>query len=159
MAINWLATIPNSTFFIFLLAFGVSLATSLTNRLLTNREQLRAWNKEISQWRTDSMQARRTNDKKLMAKVKKQERHVMQLQSKMMWQSMKTSILWFIPLMVMWYWLLPQIVGNIGQTVAYIPAAPPLFNGVLNVFLWYLFCSFLASALFTRLFGLGTGGD
>lgn len=157
MAISWLATIPNSTFFILLLAFGVSFATSSTNRLLTNREQLKAWNKEISQWRTDSMQARRSNDKKLMAKVKKQERHVMQLQSKMMWQSMKTSFLWFIPLMLMWYVFLPSIV-NIGEAVAYIPwlsgAAFPL-----TVFLWYLLCSFLASALFTRLFGLGTGGD
>jgi len=162
MALSWLAAIPNSTFFVFLLAFGVSLATSLTNRLLTNREQLKTWNKEISQWRTDSMQARRTNDKKLMAKVKKQERHVMQLQSKMMWQSMKTSFLWFIPLMLMWYVFLPQIV-NIGEAVAYLPPAnffnTVLFNGVLNVFLWYLVCSFLASALFTRLFGLGTGGD
>ena len=157
MAVAWLAAIPNSTFFILLLAFGVSLATSLTNRFLTNREQLRAWNKEISQWRTDSMQARRTNDKKLMAKVKKQERHVMQLQSKMMWQSMKTSFLWFIPLMLMWYVFLPQIV-NIGEAVAYIPwLSGPAFP--LTVFLWYLLCSFLASALFTRLFGLGTGGD
>jgi len=145
-----------STFFILGLAFTVSFATSLSSRLLTNREQLRAWNKEIREWRADSLKARRTGDKKLMAKVKKQERHVMQLQSKMTIQSMKTSFLWFIPLMLMWYVLIPQIVP-IGEIVAYLP----WLSGELPlaVFLWYLLCSFLAGALFNRLFGLGLGGD
>ena len=143
-------------FFILALAFIISFATSLSNRLLTNREQLRAWNKEIREWRADSLKARRTGDKKLIAKVKKQERHVMQLQSKMSLQSMKTSFLWFIPLMLMWYIFLPQIVP-ISQTVAYLPWLGVEFP--LPVFYWYLLCSFLASALFTRLLGLGMGGD
>jgi uncharacterized membrane protein (DUF106 family) len=147
---------PNSMFFIALLAFAVSLATSLSNRFLTNREQLKAWNKEIREWRAESMKATRSGDKKLMAKVKKQERHVMQLQSKMTLQSMKTSVLWFIPLMLMWYVLLPQIVP-IGEIVAYLPWISGEFP--LNVFLWYLLCSFLAGALFTRLLGLSLGGD
>ena len=158
MAFEWLAVIPSSTLFILLLSFAVSFATSVTNRFLTNREQLKAWTKEIKDWREESLKARKTGDKKLLAKVKKQERHVMQLQSKMTLQSMKTSFLWFIPLMIMWYVLLPQIVP-IGEVVAFLPPLPPLFSGELTVFLWYLLCSFLASALFTRLFGLGLGGD
>lgn len=157
MPIEWLAQPPNSTFFIMLVSFGISFATSLSNRLLTNREQLKEWNKEISQWRSESMKAARSGDKKLMAKLKKQEKHVMQLQSKMMWQSMKTSFLWFIPLLLMWYVLLPQAIEP-STTVAYIPwvGPDPL---QLNVFLWYLFCSFLAGIIFNRLFGLGLGGD
>ncbi len=149
-------TLHFSLFFIMLLAFAVSFATSLSNRLLTNREQLRAWNKEIREWRAESMKATRSGDKKLMAKLKKRERHVMQLQSKITLQSMKTSILFFIPLMLMWYVLLPQIVP-IGEVVAYVPWISGEFP--LNVFLWYLLCSFLAGAIFTRLLGLGLGGD
>jgi len=156
MAIEWLTGIPNSTFFILFLSFAISFATSLSNRLLTNIEQQRAWSKEIAEWRADSLKATRTKDKKLMAKVKKQERHVMQLQSKMMWQQMKRSFLWFIPLMLMWYVFLPQII-NMSETVAYLPWLSGELE--LNVFLWYLFCSFLAGALFTRLLGLGMGGD
>lgn len=157
MTIDWLMYPPNSTFFIMLVAFAVSLATSTTNRLLTKRDQLRDWNKEISQWRSESMKAARSGDKKLMAKLKKQEKHVMQLQSKMMWQSMKTSFLWFIPLMLMWYVLLPAAIPP-GTIVAYLPwlGATPY---ELNVFMWYLFCSFLAGIIFNRLFGLGMGGD
>jgi uncharacterized membrane protein (DUF106 family) len=157
VTIEWLMYTPNSTFFIMLVAFAVSLATSTTNRLLTNRVQLREWNKEISQWRSESMKASRSGDKKLMAKLKKQEKHIMQLQSKMMWQSMKTSFLWFIPLMLMWYVLLPAAIDP-GMIVAYLPwLGPDPYQ--LNVFMWYLFCSFLAGIVFNRLFGLGMGGD
>jgi len=160
MSIEWLTYTPNSTFFIMLVAFAVSLSTSLTNRLLTNREQLREWNKEITQWRSESLKASRSGDKKLMAKLKKQEKHVMQLQSKMMWQSMKTSFLWFIPLMLMWYVLLPQAIQP-DTIVARLPWHPWLGSNLLelNVFLWYLFCSFLAGIIFNRVFGLGMGGD
>jgi uncharacterized membrane protein (DUF106 family) len=155
--IEWLTYTPNSTLFIMLVAFAVSLATSSTNRLLTKRDQLRDWNREISQWRSESMKAARAGDKKLIAKLKKQEKHIMQLQSKMMWQSMKTSFLWFIPLMLMWYVLLPQAIEPV-TVVAYLPWLGPL-PYELNVFMWYLFCSFLAGIIFNRLFGLGMGGD
>lgn len=102
------------------------------------------------------MKAARSGDKKLMAKVKKQEKHVMQLQSKMMWQQMKTSFLWIIPLMLMWYVFLPQVIPP-DSIVAYLP----WLSGTLplNIYLWYLICSFLASALLNRLLGLGLGGD
>jgi len=156
MAFEWLRVIPYSTFFILFLSFAVSFATSFSNRVLTNREQLRAWSKEIAEWRSDSLKARRTGDKKLMAKVKKQEKHIMQLQWKMSRQQLKTSVLWFIPLMLMWYVFLPQII-NIYEVVAYLPWFGEELR--LSVFLWYLLSSFLVSALFTRLFGLGMGGD
>ncbi len=157
MAVEWLSVIPASTFFILLMAFGISSATSLSNRLLTNREQLREWNKEISQWRSESMKATRSGDKKLMAKVKKKEKHIMQLQSKMMMQSMKTTFLWFIPMLLLWYVLLPQLV-EVDKTVAYLPWLGPEPLS-LNVILWYLACSFLAGIIFNRLLGLGLGGD
>jgi len=150
-----LTAIPYSTLFILLLAFAVSFATQLTSRLLTNKEQLQAWNKEISQWRSAIMEARRRGDKRTVAKLQRQERHIMQLQSKTMWQSMKTSLLLFIPLMLMWYVFLPFLGFTINAIVAYIPLLSEPFQ--LSVFLWYLLCSFLGSALFTRLFGLGLG--
>ncbi|HKZ93254.1 MAG TPA: EMC3/TMCO1 family protein [Candidatus Bathyarchaeia archaeon] len=156
MTLELLKDIPNSTFFIMLISFAISLATSTTNRLLTNREQLRDWNKEISQWRSESMKAARSGDKKLMAKVKKQEKHVMQLQSKMMWQSMKTSLFMMVPMLLLWYVLLPMLI-TVDNIVAYLPWLGPTLH--LNVILWYLLCSFLAGIIFNKLFGLGLGGD
>lgn len=144
-----------------LLSFFLSLVTSLTNRLLTDREQMRAWTQEIAAWREDSRKATRTGDKKLMAKVKKQQKHIMQLQSKMTWQSMKTSFLWFIPLMLLW-WLFLTPLYTSAETgpiaVAYIPwfGSDPL--PLIYVY-WYMLCSFLSGVLLSRLLGLGLGGD
>jgi len=150
--------IPYSTLFILGLSFLLSLVTLLTNRLLTNREQMKAWTQEIAAWREESLKATRSGDKKLMAKVKKQQQHIMQLQSKMMWQSMKTSFIWFIPLMLLWWlFLTPLYTGSEGHiAVAYIP----WFGGELQLtyFYWYLLCSFFAQALLTRLLGMSMGG-
>ena len=124
MALPLLDPTINALFFVMLLSFLVSLATSTTNRLITNREQLRDWNKEISQWRAESMKAAKSGDKKLMAKVKKQEKHVMQLQSKMMWQSMKTTLFWMVPMLLLWYVLLPRLI-EVNRIVAYLPWLGP----------------------------------
>jgi len=151
-----LTQIPYSTFFILLLSFFLSLVTSLTNRLLTNREQMRAWSKEIAAWRGDSLKATRTGDKKLMAKVKKQQKHIMQLQSKMTWQSMKTTFIWTIPLMLLWWLFLIPMYANV-KAVAYVPGIGS--EWVIPLVYWYLLCSILSGTLFSRLLGLGLGGD
>jgi len=150
-----LTDIPNSTIFLLLLTMVLTLATSATNRLLTNREQVMAWNQEIAAWRSDSIKATRTGDKKLLAKVKKQERHIMQIQSKMMWQNMKTMFLWFIPLMLLWGMFLGPLYMGV-EAVAYLPWAP---NSPfpLQLFLWYLLCSFMFSTLFNKALGLTPG--
>jgi uncharacterized membrane protein (DUF106 family) len=122
---------------------------------------MKAWNQEIAAWRADSIKAARTGDKKLMDKVKKQQAQMMQLQSKMMWQSMKTSFIWFIPLMLLWWFFLTPLYTKpeIGPiTVAYIPwfGSEPL---PLTYFYWYFLCSIFSQALLSRLLGLSMGGD
>lgn len=141
---------------ILLISTGVSFVTSLTNRLLTNREQMKAWSQEVAAWRADSLKATRTGDKKLKAKVEKQQKHVMQLQSKMTWQSLKTTFIWMIPLFLLWGFYLSPTFG--AAPVAFLPwigseALP------LQLFVWYLLCSFLSNSLITRLLGLSLGGD
>jgi len=152
-----LTDIPNATIFLFFLSMALSLATSLTTRLLTNREQVLAWNKEIAAWRTDSLKATRTGDKKLLAKVKKQERHVMQLQSKLMWQNMKTSFIWFIPFFLLWTMFLGPLFSGVG-TVAYLPWITPEPLG-LTLFPWYLLSSFMFSILVNKALGLTPGAN
>jgi uncharacterized membrane protein (DUF106 family) len=151
-----LTLIPYSTLFILLISSIISLVTSLTNRLLTNREQMKAWNQEISAWRADSMKATRTGDKKLKAKVEKQQKHIMQIQSKMSWQSMKTTFIWFIPLMLLWIFFLTPTYANVAS-VAYLPGIGGVWS--LPLFWWYLLCSFLSNSLITRLLGLSLGAD
>lgn len=152
--LDWLLTpsAPGATVAIILLSMAISFITSLANRLLTNREQLNAWRREISQWTSDFNKARRSGDKKLLAKIKRQQPRITQLQSKMMWQSMKVSLLFMVPFLLIWQLLLGFYGANI---VAYLPwfgAEWPL-----PIFYWYLLCSFLFSTLFSRAFGLALG--
>jgi len=157
--LSLIQSIPYSTFFILGLSFLLSFVTLLTNRLLTNREQMKAWTQEIAAWRNDSLKATRSSDKKLMAKVKKQQQHIMQLQSKMMWQSMKTSFIWFIPLMLLWWFFLtPLYTGLEGPiAVAFVPGIGGEWQ--LTYFYWYFLCSIFSQALLSRLLGMGMGGD
>jgi len=131
----------------------VSFITSLANRLLINREQLNAWRREVQEWTSDFNKARRTDDKKLLAKVQKKQPRIMQIQKKMAWQSMKVFPISTIVVLVVWWLILIPTYGQI--TVAYLP----WFDGdlPLNLFLWYLLCSFLLGTLFSRAFGLAMG--
>ncbi len=143
---------PASTIFILCLALLITFFMSLTNRLLTNREQLNAWRREVSAWTTNFNKARRSGDKKLLAKVQKQQPRIMKLQSKMLWQSMKVSIIFFVPIILLWQFL----IGFYGATViAYLP----WFDGPLEMGIvwWYPLCSLTSGILFSRLFGLGMG--
>jgi len=152
-----LIDIPYSTFFILGLSFLLSFVTLLTNRLLTNREQMKAWNQEIAAWREESLKATRTGDKKLMAKVKKQQKQMLQLQSKMSWQQMKISFIWTIPFMLLWIFYLNPMYANAGP-VAYLPGIGGEWS--LDYVLWYLLCSMLfGPTLLTHLLGLSMRGD
>ena len=80
----------------------------------------------------------------------------MQIQSKMMWQSTKTSFLWFIPFMLLWYTFLGPLYGNVWA-VAYLPWMPNSPPMTLPFFLWYLLCSFMSTTLLNKALGLTPG--
>ncbi len=150
--IDWLLApqAPGATVFILLLSVFLTFLTSLVNRLLTNPEQLHAWRKEIKKWTDEFKEAQRSKDKKKLAKVEKQKARIMNLQQKMSWQSMKVSLLFFIPFLIMW-----QVLWGIYQgPVAFLPGFGPL-----PIVYWYLICSMFFSTIFSRAFGVGIGAE
>jgi len=155
-----LKVIPVSTLFILLLSMSLSFATSLANRLLTNQNQLRAWRREIAEWTDDFNKARKTGDKKLLAKVKRKQPEITKLQSKMMWQSMKVSFMFMIPFFLLWSLFLTPTYYDV-QAVSYLPNILGSEAGAswmpIPFFWWYLLCSFLFGTLFARILGLAIG--
>jgi uncharacterized membrane protein (DUF106 family) len=148
--IDWLLNpqAPAATLFTLLLAVFISFITSLVNRLLTNPEQLRTWRKEIREWTEELREAQKTKDKKKLAKVEKQKARIMQLQQKMSWQSMKVSLLFFIPFLILW-----QVLWGIyREPVAFLPGF-----GLLTIILWYLLCSLFFNTILSRILGVGLG--
>jgi uncharacterized membrane protein (DUF106 family) len=146
--------IPYSTLFILALAALVSLLTTLVNRRFSNPEQTKAWRKEISDWNKELRDAQKSKDKKTLDKAMKKQHQIMQLQSKMMWQSMKVSLLFLVPLFIMW-----QVLGGFYglAAIAFLPGIGsnlpiPIFN--YSLIWWYLLCSILFGTAFQHAFKL-----
>ncbi len=149
-------TVPFSTVFMFAVAVGVSLLTSLANRFLSSPERSKAWRKEISEWNSELRQAQKGGDKKELEKVMKRQKHIFQLQSKMTWQQMKVTLIFIAPLFIMW-----QVLGGIygPRPIAYFPGLGwnvylPIIGPIGSLFWWYLLCSMLFGTVFSHLFGM-----
>jgi len=161
-----LQTLPFSTIFMFSLAALISLLTSLTNRLLTNPEKSKAWRREIADWTKEMRATQREGDKKRLEKVMKKQKQILQLQSKMTWQQMKVTLIFFIPLIIVW-----QVLGGFYTTTAVIDGKPtsasipiaylpgvganlplPIFS--ISLIWWYLLCSMLFGTIFSHVFGI-----
>jgi len=157
--IEWLLTptAPGATLSILLISMSLSFSMSLANRLLTNKKQADVWRREISAWTAEFNKARKSGDKKILAKVQKQQPAILKLQSKMMWQSMRVFLIFSIPILFVWQ-LLSGFYGS--NAVAYIPLSTFFglnVGGALTLFWWYLLCSYLCGFIFSRVFGLGMG--
>jgi uncharacterized membrane protein (DUF106 family) len=156
MDFGFLLSIPNATLFMFLLAGGISSLTTAVNRLLTDPAKARAARKEVADWNKSLREAQKKQDKKTVEKLMKQQQHIMQLNTKMAWQSMKVSLLFIVPLFIIW-----QFLGGFFSLtpVAYFPGIGPilpipLFN--ISLIWWYLLCSMLFGTILSHAFGLIT---
>jgi len=147
-----LGVLPYSTIFITFLAFATSLLTTLLNRKFIDRKLLAEWQREIAEWNARRELAKKTGDKKLMAKVRKQEIRIMQIRAKISGQQMKTTLITFIPFLAMW-WILIGFYGN--TPVAFIP----LLWGRTGIpfFFWYVICQFFFNFLLSKIFKVDMG--
>jgi uncharacterized membrane protein (DUF106 family) len=153
-----LQSIPISTIFMFSLAALISCLTSAVNRVLSDPEKAKSARKEIAAWNSGLREAQKAGDKKTVDKLMKKQREIMQLQTKMMWQSMKVTLLFLVPLFIIWYFL-----GGFfsGRAIAYFPGIGatlpfPSFLASFSVSLvwWYMLCSLFMGTVFSHLLGL-----
>jgi uncharacterized membrane protein (DUF106 family) len=158
-----LQEIPFSTLFLLGLAVIISFMTSLTNRLLTDPEKSKAWRREVSEWTKEFQEARREGDKKKLDKVMKRQKEILQLQSKMMWQSMKVTLIFFVPLIIIWsilggFYTVHTATATRAIDIAYLPGVGPvlhiLFFSFASLIWWYLVCSMLFGTVFSHVFGI-----
>ena len=150
--------IPYSTLFIFGIAGLVALLTTFVNRLLTDPKKSKEVRKEVGEWNKELREAQRAKDKKTIEKLMKKQQYIMQMQTKMMWSSMKVSLLFLIPLLLMWQVLGGFFTNNGVQiAIAIFPGVGatlplPIFN--TSLIWWYLLCSLLFGTTFSHLLGL-----
>lgn len=165
-----MAQLPYSTIIILLISLAMAFMSSLINSRFTtkeHRERLRTLQRKIAALKKEKndnlKKAKSTGDKKLLKKGRKQEKQLLQLQSQMASLSLRqmrvmpiTMAMFFLVWMFLTgrllYWsVLPGLFTG-AETVAYLPWISGEMK--LNLFYWYLLCSFLFGALSSRIFGL-----
>jgi len=142
---------PYSTLFVLSVAFALSLTTNLANRLLVDVERMKSVMAEVNAWRKQFDQARKTDNKQLMAKVMKRQKAIMQLQSKAMWDRMKVSFTYLGP-----FWVIFYVLSSFFKT-SVVALSPFTFTFLLGSELqfvsWYIACSLAFSLPISRLVG------
>jgi uncharacterized membrane protein (DUF106 family) len=135
---------------IFAIAAGIAFINTVINRALINFfvgwEQYRVMQKEMNEFRTESMAAARANDKKQMEKLKKRQSQMNAMQAKMMRPQMGQLGISFIYIFV-WIFVLTPTYGN--TSLVYLPGFGPV-----SVIYWYPICSFFLGLLAQRLLGI-----
>lgn len=147
-----------------LLVFGVSSFMSIASILLrlkfANPQEYAKFQEELRNYNSDRERAKKTGDKKLYAQLRKQEKRISQIQSKMMKGQLINMVVTIVLFFAIW-----QILGSyiIDKTVAYSPFFIPFITvdkGTfyeMPIFFWYMICSFFSSTLLQRIFGISMG--
>ncbi len=163
-------SLPLATIIIMVISAVIAFINSGINRVLINYfvgwEQYRVMQKEMAEYRSETMKAMRANDKKQVEKLKKKESQVKNMQAKMVKPQMVQFGISFVYLIV-WFLVLTPTFHQ--APMAYIPGIGTIagaFHIVNNavvgsaipnaipVFYWYPICSFFFGLLSSRILGI-----
>ncbi len=160
-----ITSLPLATIVIMVIAAVIAFINSGINRILINYfvgwEQYRVMQKEMSEYRSETMKAMRANDKKQVEKLKKKESQVKNMQAKMMKPQMVQFGISFVYLIV-WFLILTPTFGP--APMAFIPGIGTIAGAhyvgglsvpnAIQVFYWYPICSFFFGLLSSRILGI-----
>ncbi len=134
---------------------GISLAlatfTSYIGVRSLDLEQYKRLMIESARARRELMSATRSGNQRSIDKAQKRQNELMQQQSKMSMDRMKSSMLFTVPMLLVW----PSLGKFFGDTtVAQFPFDFPRIPREFTFIQWYLLCSFTMNVLLNRVFGL-----
>ncbi len=163
-------SLPIATLIIMAIAAGIAFLNSGINRVLINYfvgwEQYRVMQREMAEYRSETMAAMRAKDTKKAEKLKRKDSQIKNMQAKMMKPQMVQFGISFVYLIV-WFLVLTPTFHQ--APMAYIPGIGTIagsfhiVNGIANgaaipsaipVFYWYPICSLFFGLLSSRIIGI-----
>ena len=134
---------------------GISLAlatfTSYIGVRSLDLEQYKRLMIESARARRELMSATRSGNQRSIDKAQKRQNELMQQQSKMSMDRMRSSMLFTVPMLLVW----PSLGRFFGDTiVAHFPFDFPRIPREFTFIQWYLLCSFTMNVILNRVFGL-----
>jgi len=155
---SFITSIPTATLIIMGISAVIAFINSGINRILINFfvgwEQYRVMQKEMNEYRAETMKAMRANDKKQMEKLKKRDSQIKNMQAKMLKPQMVQFGISFVYLIV-WFLVLTPTFG--ATPMAFIPGIGNIVSKTkeaIPVFYWYPICSFFFGLLSSRVLGI-----
>jgi uncharacterized membrane protein (DUF106 family) len=164
---------PGSTLFILGLSLMLSVVISVVSRFVMDMNKLNRYQKEIATWNKAKAEAQRTANKRLYRKVKRKEKYIQKIQSKVMMERFKPMFI-YMPGFFALFWIisgffngyLPLIAGEQAKYVVVLPFTFPIgffgenIGGLYHMLFvwWYAMTSFAFGAIIQRVFGLNIGG-
>lgn len=142
---------PYATLAIIAISMTLATITSYIGVRSLDLEQYRRLMIQSARARREVMEATRSGNQRRIDKAQKRQQELMQQQSKMSMDRMRSSMLFTVPMLLIW----PSLGRFFGDTiVAYFPFDFPRIPGEFTFIQWYLLCSFTMNVLMNRLFGL-----
>jgi len=142
---------PYATLAIIAISMTLALVTSFIGVKSMDLEAYRKLMVESAKARRELMEATRSGNQRRIDKAQKRQNDLMQQQSKISMDRMRSSLLFTIPLLLIW----PSMGRFFGSTtMAYFPFDFPYIPRELGFIQWYLLCSLTFNVLINRAFGL-----
>lgn len=172
-----LALDPNPTnpaLTVLIIAFIVSLITTVANKYLVDQDALNERQKSMQEFNKELRDAQKRGDGKKMAELQAKQAEMMKDQTDMMTDQFKPMIVTFVPIILIFFWMRTSAIHNLviilPKTVYWVTLTPiwhvigsVLYGGQATIpygigwLLWYMICTFGMSQILRKFLGFKQG--
>ena len=164
----------NPALTVLIIAFIVSLITTVANKYLVDQDELNAQQTEMKEFNKKLKDAQKRGDGKEIAKLQAQQAELMKNQTAMMTNQFKPMIVTFVPIILIFFWMrssaIHDLVIILPKAVYWVILTPfwhwigsILYGGQATIpygigwLLWYMICTFGMSQILRKFLGFKQG--
>ena len=164
----------NPALTVLIIAFIVSLITTVANKYMVDQDELNAQQAEMKEFNSRLRDAQKRGDGKEVAKLQAEQAELMKNQTAMMTNQFKPMIVTFVPIILIFFWMrssaIHDLVIILPKTVYWVILTPVwhwigsiLYGGQATIpygigwLLWYMICTFGMSQILRKFLGFKQG--
>ena len=164
----------NPALTVLIIAFIVSLITTVANKYLVDQDEMNAQQAEMKEFNARLRDAQKRGDGKEVAKLQAEQTELMQKQTAMMTNQFKPMIVTFVPIILIFFWMrssaIHDLVIILPKTVYWVILTPVwhwigsfMYGGQATIpygigwLLWYFICTFGMSQILRKFLGFKQG--
>ena len=164
----------NPALTVFIVAFIVSLITTIANKYLVDQDQLNEQQAKMKAFQKELREAQKRGDGKEVARLQAQQAEMMGDQTAMMTNQFKPMLVTFVPIILIFFWMRASAIHNlviILPTSVYWLTLTPVWHAIGSVLyggkatipygigwlLWYMICTFGISQILRKYLGFKQG--